>query len=202
MNSFLPSRIDGKAQLVENDTLKTGTWGRTTGEVSTEPFQAPHFLMVPLRGLTYEGNTGPELNPGAFRPADASVALECVVDGRRIELLKAPSFMWFSRVIEVPKRWCSSEVRIVARASVPGVQIGFGTPFRVDHFDWLVSGPFGALMALAFALLVIGLQTAPWLVDPDTPAQRRIACALLWPVANGLLIYVLGYRGVGTSVLT
>lgn len=199
--SFLAARLQGQEQIIENNSHRTGIWQAIAGGASSEPFRALRFLMVPVRGLTYEA-AGPGPYPLAFRPGDASVALVCERDGRRIELLTAPSQQWFQRVMAVPAQWCSSEARIVARAVFPGVQIGFGTPFRVGFFDWLASGVFGATMALALALLVVGLQTVPWLVDADAPALRRVAYALLWLVGDGLLLSALGYHGVGAPVLT
>lgn len=200
--SFLTARSHDDAELIENASNRTGSWHSIPGEASSRPFRPPRFLMVPMRGLTYEDDKRPGPYPEAFRPGDASIALVCEVDGRRIELLTAPSQQWFHRFAAVPAHWCSSDARIVARAVVPGIGVGFGTPFRVGWLEWLVSGSGGAAMALALALLVVGLQTAPWLVDADIAAQRRVASALPWSAGGGLLIYVLGSRGVGIPILT
>jgi hypothetical protein len=134
-------------------------------------------------------------------PGDASIALVCAADGRRLELLQAPTLDWFERIFVVPRKWCPGPTMILATITDENTQIGVGTPFHVDFRYWLAGSHFGAIAAAIVSLTLISIIVCPIISISTWSALTRSASALLYICGSGYFMYVAGYSGGSVLLL-
>jgi hypothetical protein len=198
----LPENIRLHGRVAENLESDGKTWHRFGGEILSSPFRAPEFMVVPIYGYFYEPVPEYLNNGNQFRRADASIALVCEDDGRRIELLTAPTPSWILKPVHVPSDWCLGLSWLMARANTGSVAIGLGSAYEITWVSWLSSGVLGQVAAMILSILFVALVTLPFIVDGRYSPLQRVVIAFLYITFCGYFTYQLGYRGLPKSYLT
>lgn len=164
--------------------------GAQPGRVATPPFRAVRRMVVPYGGF----------------PGDPGIRLyiECLADGRTLDLaLARTNTQWAEALVSLPKRWCSSSVRVVGESTSQGKYLAMGTPFGVDRVSALKSGFLGrmALLLAAFApLCLIVLAVQRWMERLGAGAWGFAAgCVALGVISHATFFAFHGGNSLGTG---
>lgn len=171
--------------LTDRQSVFWSSWiadpGGGAGRVMSHPFQAPSLLAVPFSGFP--------------RAPGGELYLECLESGRRLHIAHGNvHYTWVERTLWLPRAWCRSESRLVAKATgeQPNTHIAVANPFASTLLAWLKESVFVLvfLHALACVLLVAPGFAIAWLFG-----GRRVEAALVAALPVTLLAGYVAFFG-------
>lgn len=132
------------------------TQGAVEGRLTSGWFYAGAYVAVPLVGYPSE--------PGI------RAELECQVTAARLALATGNSYeTWVTRVVRLPRDWCTGAVRLTVESSSKTAYVGVGTPFSAGWLDYAKGGFLAAAAVHATVFLQLGVLLLGWAI-----AGRRL----------------------------